>query len=378
MIRSKLASLSLALMLGLLSTLSLVAVAPASAADQPSTLGIAMQVQQGDDDSSGDLNKNNRLWFVIEPGASGSRSFEIRSSSQIDQVISMSLGAQANFTGKLEYDPEGVTPIAEWASFDKNNFVLKANTQTMVNMTITVPKGSPIDTYEPTLLIKASAVKQSKAQYKLTNALQLAHGMFVGVGTSDQMRTAFTIDDVNGATTNEGRVLLVKFSNTGKTPIALTGDLQLRNLTFETATVGPLSFATDTIAPGESTTIAVPATEQITEDNWRILVTAKQGSIVMSRSFDKELSFAGTNWVWVAQIGGLIAFGSAILALVAIRTLRKMRRDRLAGIEAERLEAERIANLERELQALREAQVAAGKKASKPAAKRTRTPKAEG
>lgn len=372
MFRSKFVSLGLALSLCVLAALGLVLAPAAQAAESGGTLGIAMQVQQGDDDSSGDLNKNNRLWFVIEPGESGSRSFEIRSSSQIDQVISMSLGAQANFTGKLEYDPEGVTPIADWARFDKNNFVLKANTQTMVKMTIAVPKGSPIETYEPTLLIKASAVKQSTAQYKLNNALQLAHGMFVGVGTSDQMRTAFSIDDVNGATTNQGRVLLVKFSNTGKTPIALTGDLQLRNLSFETETVGPLPFATDTIAPGASQTVAVTAPEQVTEDKWRILVTAKQGSIVMSRSFDKDLSFAGTNWVWVAQVGGLIALGSALLALLAIRTLRKLRRDRLARIKAERLEAERIAALERELLALKKAQATA-----KPAAKRVRKPKSE-
>ena len=215
-------------------------------------LGIAIQVIQGKDDSSKDLNKNNRLWFVIAPGKSGSRDFQIRSASDIAQKIHLGIGAQKQENGVRQYDPEGSTPASDWASFSRNDFVLAPRTTASISMKISVPANTDVQTLQPSLLVQASAVKSASAQYKVPTALQFSQDIFLGVGTSDQFLTKFSIDDVYGANTNEGHVLILKLSNSGKTPVALTGDLQLSNLTFAGLTVGPLQFVSPSIQPGES------------------------------------------------------------------------------------------------------------------------------
>jgi hypothetical protein len=328
--------------------------APAFAANQG--LGIAIQVIQGKDDSSKDLNKNNRLWFVIAPGKSGSRDFQIRSASDIPQRIHVGIGAQKQVNGVRQYDPEGTTPAGAWATFSKNDFVLEPRTTVLVSVTISVPGDAPIQTLQPSLLVQASATQSETAQYKVPTALQFSQDMFLGVGTSEEFLTKFSIDDVYGANTNDGHVLIVKVSNTGKTPVALTGDLQLSNMAFAGLTVGPLQFVSQSITPGESAEVPVKVDETVTESKWRILVRAQQGSIQETRTFEKDISFKGTNYVQLAITTSIIILSSLALLFIALRTLRSIKRKQLEDqrikdeAEAERLaEAARVAELERQL-----------------------------
>jgi hypothetical protein len=346
-------------------------------------LGIAIQVTQGANDSSKDLNKNNKLWFVISPGKSGTRDFEIRSASDIPQIINLGIGGQKQVNGVLEYDPAATTPVAKWATFTKNDFLLAPRATVTVSMTISVPDGTSIQTYQPSLLVRANAVRSSSAQYKVPTALQFSQEIFLGVGTSDQFLTRFSIDDVNGVNGNSGHMLVVNFSNTGKTPVALTGDLQLTNLTFAGVTIGPLKFISSTIAPGGNTQVYVPVDERVTEDKWRILVRAQQGSIEETKSFDKDISFKGTNFIQVAQFSGLIVLVSALLLIIAIRTLRSIKRKQLEEqrikdeAEAERIaEAARVAELERQLAEM-QAALAKPKPKRKPTTKAKAKPKAD-
>ena len=348
---------------------------PAQADNQG--LGIAIQVSQGANDSSKDLNKNNRLWFVIAPGKSGSRDFQIRSASDIAQKIHLGIGAQKQVNGVRQYDPEGTTPASDWASFSMNDFVLAPRTTVTVSMKIEVPKTAPIEALQPSLLVQASAVKSSSAQYKVPTALQFSQDIFLGVGTSDQFLTKFSIDDVSGANTNEGHVLMVRFTNSGKTPIALTGDLQLSNMTFDGVTVGPLQFVSQSLQPGETAEVPVKVDERVTESKWRILVRAQQGSIEETRTFEKDISFKGTNYVQLAIISSLIILGSIALLLLALGTLRSIKRKQTEEkrvqdeAEAARVaEAERVAELERQLAEMQAA-------LAKPKTRRPRKPKAD-
>lgn len=329
-------------------------------------LGISLQVIQGPEDSSSDLNKNNKLWFVIAPGESGEREFQIRSASDSPQKIHLGIGGQVRLNGVLQFDAEATTPVGDWAIFSKNDFVLDARETETLKFSINVPKGTAIQTLEPSLLIAASGIADDDAQYKIPTALQFSQSIFLGVGTSDQFLTQFTIDDVSGINTNSGHMLLVKLSNTGKTPIALTGDLQLSSLTFESETIGPLKFISDTIEPGKSIDVMLPADEGVVEGKWKILVRASQGSIQETKTFEKDITFAGTNYTMLAGFSGAIILASIILALVAIRTLRsiKTKQDALAAEKA--AEAARVAALER---ALEELQAKAAKPKRKPAAK---------
>jgi hypothetical protein len=340
-------------------------------------LGIAIQVIQGKDDSSKDLNKNNRLWFVIAPGKSGSRDFQIRSASDIPQMIHLGIGAQKQVNGVSQYDPEGTTPASAWASFSKNDFVLAPRTTATLSMKIAVPTNTVVQTLQPSLLVQASALKSDSAQYKVPTALQFSQDIFLGVGTSDQFLTKFSIDDVYGANTNEGHVLILKLSNTGKTPVALTGDLQLSNLTFAGLTVGPLQFVSPSIQPGESTEVPIKVDDKVTEAKWQILVRAQQGSIEETRTFDKDISFKGVNYVQLAITSSIIILVSLALLLIAIRTLRSIKRKQAEEqriqdeAEAARLaEAERVAELERQL-----AEMQAG--LAKPKTRRPRKPKVD-
>ena len=345
--------------------------APAFADNQG--LGIAIQVIQGKDDSSKDLNKNNRLWFVIAPGKSGSRDFQIRSASDIPQRIHVDIGAQKQVNGVRQYDPEGTTPAGAWATFSKNDFVLEPRTTVLVSVTISVPGDAPIQTLQPSLLVQASATQSETAQYKVPTALQFSQDMFLGVGTSEEFLTKFSIDDVYGANTNDGHVLIVKVSNTGKTPVALTGDLQLTNMVFAGLTVGPLQFVSQSIAPGESAEVPVKVDETVTESKWRILVRAQQGSIQETRTLEKDISFKGTNYVQLAVTSSIIILSSLALLFIALRTLRSIKRKQLEDqrikdeAEAERLaEAARVAELERQLAEMQAALVKPKRKPGSP------------
>jgi hypothetical protein len=352
---------------------AIVGAAPAIADNQG--LGIAIQVIQGKDDSSKDLNKNNRLWFVIAPGKSGSRDFQIRSASDIAQRIHLGIGAQKQVNGVRQYDPAATTPASAWASFSRNDFVLAPRSTVLLTMNISVPANTDIQTLQPSLLVQASAVKSASAQYKVPTALQFSQDIFLGVGTSEEFLTKFSIDDVYGANTNVGHVLIVKVSNAGKTPVALTGDLQLSNMTFVGATVGPLQFVSQSLQPGASAEIPVKVDEKVTEAKWQILVRAQQGSIQETRTFEKDISFKGTNYVQLAITSGVIIVVSLVLLLIAIRTLRSIKRKQLEEqrikdeAEAERLaEAARVAELERQLAEMQAALV-------KPKPKRKSSPK---
>ena len=352
-------------------------VTPAFADNQG--LGIAIQVIQGKDDSSKDLNKNNRLWFVIAPGKSGSRDFQIRSASDIPQKIHLGIGAQKQVNGVRQYDPEGITPARDWATFSKNDFVLAPRTTVSLSMNIAVPANADVQTLQPSLLVQASAVKSASAQYKVPTALQFSQDVFLGVGTSDQFLTKFSIDDVYGANTNDGHVLILKLTNAGKTPVALTGDLQLSNITFAGLTIGPLQFVSPSIQPGESAEVPVKVDEKVTEARWQILVRAQQGSIQETRTFEKDISFKGVNYVQLAITSSAIILVSLTVLLIGLRTLRSIRRKQLEEqrakdeAEAERLaEAARVAELERQL-----AEMQAALAKPKPKAKRKPRPQAD-
>ncbi|MCX8529427.1 MAG: hypothetical protein ORN27_05090, partial [Rhodoluna sp.] len=172
-------------------------------------------------------------------------------------------------------------------------------------------------------------------------------------------------------------VLLVKVSNTGKTPVGLTGDLQLSNMTFAGLTVGPLKFVSQSIAPGESAEVPVKVDETVTESKWRILIRAQQGSIQETRTIEKDISFKGTNYLQLASTSSIIILSSLALLLIALRILRSIKRKQLEEqrakdeADAERLaEAARVAELERQLAEMQAAMV-------KPKPKRNSRPQAD-
>ena len=354
-----------------ISFIALTLTLPAKAASN--TLGISVQVVRSTDVSKSNLANNNNLWFRIEPGKIGTRALSIRSASDIDQRIDLSIAARKTVNGQLKLDPETESPVNKWASFSQQHFILRARDTQSVTLKLAVPQSTQIDTYQPALLIKASAAVTDSAQYKVPNALQYTQGMFVGVGTMNQIPTSFTINDVHGETTTTGHQLVLDLQNTGKTPLQLTGSLQLSNATFNGPTLGPYNFYTDSIQPGETGHAYIPVGPEVTEDKWKIYADVSQANIEETKIFVKDITFKNgdnTNSIFISL--GII-FASILLALWAISTLRKIRRKKIEEkLAAAAFEAQRQA----ELKLIEELQAQVSQLTKKPRTPRQGKPKA--
>jgi hypothetical protein len=226
----------------------------------------------------------------------------------------------------MGFDPNGTTKVSDWVSFNKNDFLLAPNKSVQVTMTISVPNDSAREVLQPALLVQAKAAKTGNAQYKIPTAMQFIQGMFLGIGTTESFTTKFTIDDVYGQTTNEGRMIFIRFSNTGGTPINVDGDIQLTSQSFTGQSFGPFAFSTATILPGTSGVTSLPADASVVEDKWRILVRGHMGEVEVTREFTKELTFPIPSPLQGILLNvGLIAVSLAA-ALWALRTLRRPRK----------------------------------------------------
>jgi hypothetical protein len=296
--------------------------APVQALATDSELGISLQVLQGREGGSENLNKNNRLWFVIEPGKSDSRDFIVHSASEISQKIQLSIGGRSQLNGELRYDSNAVSVADEWATFSTNDFLLKPGQSRQVRVSITVPQDAAVEVLQPTLLVKSVATVTKESTYKIPTAMQISQGIFLGVGTDEDFRTSFVIDDVFGQNGDSGKTLQVKISNTGKTPIAILGDVQLSSAPFFETTIGPLGFTTPTINPGESGFGEIAVGDEVQEDRYRILVRGTQGFITETREFEKDIDFRGLAQLYNFLIWGAIILISLVVALFSLRILR--------------------------------------------------------
>ncbi len=304
--------------------LSLCNPSPALAAE--GNLGLSLQILQGDSSKSG-LESNTRLWFVVEPGKTKSRKFIVQSTAGISEKISISIGALKRVNGKSQMAIGEVSPIESWASFSANEFVLAPRGSKEINLTLAVPADEEISSYAAMLLVKASSVstKESTDPYRVPGAAQIAAPIFLGVGTEDEFVTEFEIKDVFGINTTAGKALRVEIKNNGKTPVSIIGDVQVSGITFQTETLGPFNFETETIAPGESKFADALVKDQIVEGKWRIYVTASQGAITETREFEKNITFTGSNSFIPYLVRILIGIISILVLLWAYRTFRPRR-----------------------------------------------------
>jgi hypothetical protein len=299
--------------------LSMTLLTPANGAE---TLGFSMQPEYSTD-ATNNLSRNNKLWLVIQPGKSGTRNVRISSDSAINQRIHLQLGGQSVINGELGFDPEASTKAKDWATFSKNDFILKPKEVVQIAMKISVPSDAALEVLQPALQVQASAVRTSDAQIKMPTAMQIVQPMFLGVGTDEMFVTQFSIEDVYGETNLEGRALVVKINNTGKTPISIEGDLQLSNLTFAGPTIGPFKFYTNTIMPGQTGYGRLVADSQITEEKWRIKINARMGNIIETREFEKDIRYTGVNPIWIILISVAGILLSLVVAFISLRILRR-------------------------------------------------------
>jgi hypothetical protein len=300
---------------------SLCFVMPTVAAE--GNLGLSLQILQGDSSKSG-LESNTRLWFVVEPGTSKSRTFIVQSTSAISEKISLSIGAVKRVNGQSQLAIGENSPIEAWASFNTNDFVLAPKAIKEIVMTFTVPVDEDVNSFSAMLLVKASGVstQDSKDAYSVPGIAQIAAPIFLGVGTEDEFVTEFEIKDVFGINTKVGKALRVEIKNNGKTPVSIIGDVQVSGITFQTETLGPFNYETETIAPGESKFADAVVGDEIVEGKWRVYITASQGAVTETREFEKDITYTRSNSLIPLLVRIFIGIASLLLLLWAYRTFR--------------------------------------------------------
>jgi len=87
------------------------------------------------------------------------------------------------------------------------------------------------------------------------------------------------------------KYLVIEIRNNGRTPIDPNGIVQLKNLDFEAATLGPYSFFVSYIPPATTANVQVAVPDDVLEGRYSIFVNARQGDFIIERQFDVDLQF---------------------------------------------------------------------------------------
>jgi hypothetical protein len=307
-------------------------VGPAVAAE----LGLALDVLPSSDPDINRLTQGQALWFIIPPGSSKSRQVRVTSSSLINQEIELSVGYLNRIDGVATIDDSRKSETEDWAEFSPKKFILKPRASQLVDFKYSIPDSVEIGVHEAFLYATASQVtSKSNPEYRVPQNARIASPIFLGVGTSEQISTDFTIDDVSGVVVDGIRQLKVDFKNTGKTPLSLMGTIQLSSAEFENNLVGPLTFTSVVIRPGVLGYVLIPAPEQITPGKWKILVSATQISTTKTREFTKDLSFKPPSALLQNSLRALAAIIFFVIFGWCIRILRRPRKKSADGINPE-------------------------------------------
>jgi len=255
-----------------------------SPAISDSSLGLSINILPSSDPEIKKLTQGQALWFVIEPGRSQSRQFMIKSSSSAPQKIDLSIGFLGRNNGVAIIDDAKKATSATWAKFSPDSFTLPAGKSTKVIFTYSIPAGTEIGVHEAYLFVTASTLNSnSDAQYKIPQKARIAHSIFLGIGTTDQIQTDFEIQKISCVISEGVPNVRAFFDNVGKTPIVLTGSVELSSTIFKADTIGPLNFSSFTIPAGIKTYIDVPIPSAQMKDEYEAFIQASQGAITKTK-----------------------------------------------------------------------------------------------
>jgi hypothetical protein len=289
-------------------------------------LGLSLDVLPSADPEISRLTQGQALWFVIPPGSSKSRQVRVTSSAAVSEEITLSIGFLNRIDGVPTIDDSKESQTKPWAKFSSERFILKPRESKIIDFTYSIPIDTEIGIHEAFLYATASGVQRtSTEEYRIPQNARIASPIFLGVGTSLQITTDFTIDDVSGVVVDGIRQLKIDFKNTGRTPLSLSGSIQLSSAEFQNNFVGPLPFTSVVIRPGILGYVLIPAPEQLTPGKWKILVSATQISTTKTREFTKDLTFKPPSVLLVNTMKGLAALVFFALFVFAVRLFRQPR-----------------------------------------------------
>ena len=291
-------------------------------------LGLAIEILPSNDKEIQALTTGQSLWFVIPPGQSKSRTIRIKSSANIKEEVTLSIGFLNRIDGVATVDDTKKSEIASWGHFSENRFVLAPSQSKEVNFNFEIPNNTDIGIHEAFLYAVASPVSSSSNdEYKLIQNARIASPIFLGVGTAKQIYTDFEIKGVSGIVNDGVKSLKIDFKNTGKTPLNLSGTVELTSLEFSDRHAGPYNFNSLVIRPDVDAYVLIPTNDDVKPGNWKIFVSASQLSKTKTKEFSENITFRNN----IDLVGVLIRIIGTIFFLfvlyICIRTIRGKKKD---------------------------------------------------
>jgi hypothetical protein len=159
-----------------------------------------------------------------------------------------------------------------------------------------------------------AVAKTAKSQGTQVKSIpRFAIPIFIGVGTSEQIPTTFTLGPTTLMSSPEGWLLNVLLTNTGLTPIAPTGNFKLKAKTGSLSYADSIFFSTPSIQPGESHTASALIPSDVPAGVWIVSANAIQGGV--EAKSDSEVTYTKTGVV-TPPVPDAIKVGMPIQSLV--------------------------------------------------------------
>ena len=324
-----------ALYLALFAVLSALTIPNAAVADG---LGIEVTVKT---DSNSATENNNFLWIAAEEGGAASRLLEIRSLSDVEQVIFYEFYDEITVDGVTQMASEPSEVARDFVSFSDENFLLAPGEVRQVSVTF-----APLETntsYFGFIRVFAGPADQVVGEESLEGASSfraVVGGLaavripvWFGSGSTEGVVTDFVIESVEGVAKGGQNLLLFRVRNSGTTPITPKGSVSLTDPDFPDFGFGPFDFFAQQIRPGEVVNLEVPV-PGVEEQRWRIFIELTQGPVTKTKVFDIDLVFRSELLRQILSIAPALFLIVAGLA-GALAALRRMRSKRQSEPEFE-------------------------------------------
>ena len=291
-------------------------------------LGIDVVVKT---DSNSATENNNFLWIASEEGAEASRILEIRSLSDIDQVIFFEFYDEISVDGVTQMASEPSEVARNLVSFSDENFVLGPGQVRQVSVTFAPVEANT--SYFGYVRVFAGPVDGSTSDESLegaSNFRAVVGGLaavripvWFGSGSTEGVVTDFVIDSVEGVSKGGQNFLLFRVRNSGTTPITPRGSVSLTDPDFPEFGFGPFDFFAQQIRPGEVVNLEVPV-PGVEEQRWRIFIELTQGPITKTKVFEIDLVFRSELLRQVLNLAPalFLMLAGLVGAMAALRRLR--------------------------------------------------------
>jgi len=293
-------------------------------------LGVGLQVLPESSKSvAGAITNNNKLWFSMQKGQKLDRRIQITGSKFSDVRATLELFDALRINDELTFSEE-LSTANDWVSFSENSFIIKKGEKKLVIVSMTIPDDQADTTLEAYLGLTVESTSPDPAVESggaaVPQTARVAQPVFIAVGAADTLKVDFDIESVRGTLLENQKYLVIEIRNKGLTPIDPNGFVQLKNLDFESTTLGPYKYFVSYIPPTTTANVQVAVPDEVLEGKYRVFVSARQGNMVIERQFDVDLEFRNPELATIAWQYVLAFVVGIALLIYAYRSWRSPRR----------------------------------------------------